>query len=157
MTPQPKPSSSPSTKTHDLRIERVFEAPCDVVYGAWTDPKELAQWFHFNEDWKIEVVEHDLRVGGSYRIGWLAPDGNMWYELGEYREIVPQKRLVRTCRFDFPDFDENETLLTVEFHAEGNRTRLVLIHEGYRHAEHRDMHQQGWPGFLDQLDKRLAG
>ena len=81
----------------------------------------------------------------------------MWYELGEYREITPPARLVHTCRFNFPDFDEDETLITIEFHEQGkDKTRLVLIHEGYRHAEHRDMHQQGWPGFLDQLDKRLA-
>ncbi len=61
-----------------------------------------------------------------------------------------------TCRFDFPDFDENETLLTVEFHDRGKQTLLVIVQEGYRDATHRDNHQQGWPGFLDQLEKHLA-
>jgi uncharacterized protein YndB with AHSA1/START domain len=150
-----KPNQHEAT-TYALRIERVFDAPRDVMFRAWTDDQELRHWFHFNDEWKIEVVEVDLRVGGGYRIGWRAPDDKMWYELGEYREIRPPERLVHTCRFDFPDFDEGETLITVEFHEQGkDRTRLVMTHEGYRHAEHRDMHEQGWPGFLDQLDKRL--
>jgi uncharacterized protein YndB with AHSA1/START domain len=145
-----------NAKTHALRIERMFDAPREAVYRAWTDRQQLAQWFHFNDEWKIELVEVDLRVGGQYRIGWKAPDGRMWYETGEYREIQPPERLVHTCHFDFPDFDEGETLITVEFHDRGGRTLLVLVHEGYRHAEHRDQHEQGWPGFLDQLDKLLA-
>ncbi|MBI2827608.1 MAG: SRPBCC domain-containing protein [Planctomycetia bacterium] len=142
--------------TYALRIEREFDAPRDVVYRAWTDPAERRQWFHFNDEWTIVESEADLRVGGAYRIGWKAPDGRLWYELGEYREIRRPEKLVFTCRFDFPDFDEGETLVTVEFHERGARTLLVLIHEGYQKAEHRDQHEQGWPGFLDQLAKHLA-
>src|SRR5262249_40950811 len=104
---------------------------------------------------RIELVEVDHRPGGKYRIGWKAPDGRMWYELGEYREIRPPERLVYTCRFDFPDFEEDETLVTVEFQDRGQRTNVILVQEGYRSAEHRDQHQQGWPGFLDQLAKCL--
>jgi uncharacterized protein YndB with AHSA1/START domain len=80
----------------------------------------------------------------------------MWYELGEYREITPPKRLVKTCRFDFPDLDEDETLLTIEFHERGAKTLVIIVQEGYRHAQTRDNHQQGWPAFLDQLDAELA-
>jgi uncharacterized protein YndB with AHSA1/START domain len=142
--------------THALRIERLFDAPREAVFRAWSEHDQLAEWYHFNEEWKIEVVDIDFRVGGRYRIGWKAPDGKMWYELGEYREIRPPQRIVKTCLFEFPDFEENETLITLEFHERGKQTLLVLLHEGYRTAEHRDQHQQGWPGFLDQLEKLLA-
>jgi uncharacterized protein YndB with AHSA1/START domain len=144
-----------SPKPHALRIERWFDAPRDVVFRAWIEREQLSQWYHFNDDWKIAEVEVDARVGGKFRIGWKAPDGKMWYELGEYREILPPERLVHTCRFEFPDFDEDETLLTVEFREQVGGTLLILVQEGYRHAEHRDNHQQGWPGFLDQLVKHL--
>ena len=144
-----------SPKPHALRIERWFDAPRDVVYRAWTDRNELGQWYHFNDDWKIVEVEADVRVGGKFLVGWRAPDGQLWYERGEYQEVTPLERLVHTCRFDFPDFDEDETLLTVEFREQDGGTLLILVQEGYKHAEHRDGHQQGWPGFLDQLVRHL--
>lgn len=142
-------------KSHSLRIERLFDAPREVVFAAWSEPEQLRQWYHFNDEWKIAEVKVDFRVGGQYRIGWKAPDGGMWYELGEFREIRPPERLVHTCRFDFPDFDEDETLVTIEFQDEDGRTKVTLVQEGYRHAEHRDNHQQGWSGFFDQLVQHL--
>jgi uncharacterized protein YndB with AHSA1/START domain len=140
-----------------LRVERLLDAPREKVFRAWTDRGQLLQWYHFNDDWQIVDIEADVRVGGSYKVSWRAPDGAMWYELGEYRAIDPPRRLVKTCRFDFPGFDENETLLTVEFLERGAQTLVVVVQEGYRHAEHRDNHQRGWPGFLDQLAGLLAG
>ena len=106
---------------------------------------------------KSSAAESDARVGGQYRVSWKAPDGQLWHESGEYREITRPEKLVMTCRFDFPDFEEGETLLTIEFLSRGDQTLLVLVQEGYRHAQNRDNHQQGWPGFLDQLATHLAG
>ena len=140
---------------HALRIEREFDAPRESVFRAWTERDQLRRWYHFNDDWQIAEVEVDVRVGGKYRISWKAPDGQMWYELGEYREIAPPERLVKTCRFEFPGLDEDETLLTIEFFERGSRTLVVITQEGYRHAETRDNHQQGWPSFLDQLARQL--
>ncbi len=144
-----------TAKDYALRIERVLDAPRDIVFRAWTEQHALKKWFHFNEEWEIVEVQVDLRVGGAYRVGWRAPDGNMWYEFGQYREIVPPERLVHTCSFDFPDFVEGETLVTVELEDLGGHTRLILLQEGYRDPAHRDAHEQGWPGFLDQLEKHL--
>lgn len=141
---------------HSLRLERLFDVPPDEVFRAWTEKDELKQWFHFADDWIIEQVDVDLRVGGQYRIGWKAPDGNMWYEFGEYREITPPKRIVQTCGFDFPGMPPEMTMLTIDFHARGNQTLVVLLQEGYQSAAMRDNHQQGWPSFLDNLAKLLA-
>jgi uncharacterized protein YndB with AHSA1/START domain len=145
-----------TTEKLALRVERLFDAPRGDVFRAWTERDQLLKWYHFNDDWKIVDIEADVRVGGSYKVSWRAPDGGMWYELGEYREIDPPCRLVKTCRFDFPGFDENETLLTVEFIERGRQTLVVVVQEGYRHAENRDNHQNGWPGFLDQLAGHLG-
>ena len=142
--------------THALRVERLLDAPADQIFEAWTNPDHMAQWYHFNDEWKIVRVESDARVGGRYRVSWQAPDGKLWHELGEYRVIDPPRKLVMTCSFDFPDFQENETLLSVELTQRGEQTLLVIVQEGYRHQENRDNHQQGWPGFLDQLAGYLA-
>jgi uncharacterized protein YndB with AHSA1/START domain len=142
--------------TFALRVERLLYATRDRVFDAWIAPEHLWKWYHFNDDWKIVAVESDPRSGGQFRVSWKAPDGKLWHELGEYREVVRPERIVMTCRFDFPDFDENETLLTVEFHDRGKQTLLVILQEGYKDATHRDNHQQGWPGFLDQLAKHLG-
>jgi uncharacterized protein YndB with AHSA1/START domain len=141
---------------HALRVERLLDARRDRVFDAWLDPELLSQWFHFNEEWQIVKVESDARVGGAYRVSWKAPDGQLWHEFGEYREIRRPEKLVMTCCFDFPDLDEAETMLTVELLDRGPQTLLVIVHEGYRHASTRDNHEQGWPGFLDQLAKCLG-
>ena len=157
MNAQPNETTSASPINYALRIERIFDAPRESVFRAWTEAEQLAQWFHFTDDWKIEVVEIELRVGGGYRVGWRAPDGGMWYELAEFREIRPPERLVHTCRVDEPGSRGDETLVTIEFHEEAGRTRVVLVQEGYHRAEQRDAHQRGWPGFLDQLENFLRG
>jgi uncharacterized protein YndB with AHSA1/START domain len=133
----------------------LLDAPRERVFAAWTDPEQLAKWFHFNDEWRIAAAESDPRVGGRYKVSWHAPDGQLWHELGEYLEVTPPAKLVMTCRFDFPGFDEDETLLTVEFQERGHQTLLVVVQEGYREAEHRNNHQQGWPGFIDQLARHL--
>src|SRR5260370_42228165 len=109
-----------------LRVERLLDHSRERVFRAWTEREHLEQWFHFSEEWTIAVVEIDLRVGGSYRIGWKAPDGRMWYELGEYREIKPPERLVLTCRFDFPGIEPEATMLTGDFYERGTQKLLVV-------------------------------
>lgn len=141
---------------HALRVERLLDAPRERVFRAWTEPEQLRRWFHFNDEWQIVELQADVRAGGQYRVDWRAPDGRIWSELGEYREVVPPEKLVHTCRFEFPDFDEAETLVTVEFLERGQQTLLIITQQGYRHAVHRDNHQQGWPGFVDQLEGLLA-
>lgn len=146
-----------TSSTHALRVERLFDAPREAVFRAWTERDQLLRWYHFNDDWQIADIQADVRPGGSYRVSWKAPDGTMWHEFGEYREVDPPRRLVKTCNFEFPGFEENETLLTVEFHERGHQTLVVIVQQGYKSADNRDNHQQGWPGFLDQLATHLLG
>ena len=104
----------------------------------------------------LSVSNQTGAVGGRYQVSWEAPDGQLWHESGQYLEMTRPEKLVMTCRFDFPGLEEDETILTVEFLGRGNQTLLIIVQAGYRHAANRDNHQQGWPGFLDQLATYLA-
>jgi uncharacterized protein YndB with AHSA1/START domain len=146
-----------ATETYGLRIERTLEAPRKAVFRAWTTPELLEQWMHPHADWTTPVAETDPRVGGAYRYEFRSPEGQVFQEVGHFRKVEPPERLVYTCRFGSPGAIEPfDTEVTVEFHDAGDKTRLVLKHEGYARAEDRDAHEQGWPDFLDRLAELLA-
>ena len=78
-----------------ILITREFDAPRHLVYRAWTEPELVARWWHAKRG-KVTVVEIDLRVGGTWRYV-MAADGGMEVGFhGEYREIVPEERIVST-------------------------------------------------------------
>src|SRR5689334_3769802 len=90
-------TSSVSTKSErkQLVITRIFDAPRDLVYKMWTDPKHVAQWWGPNE-FTIPFCELDVRPGGSLIIHMAGPDGVVIPSKGVYREVVPLERLVFT-------------------------------------------------------------
>ena len=79
----------------ELVITRVFDAPRELVFKVWTDPKHLAQWWG-PRCFTNPVCEVDLRVGGAWRIIMRAPDGAEYPGGGIYREIVRNEKLVFT-------------------------------------------------------------
>src|ERR1700740_1278719 len=76
----------------EIVITRVFDAPREAVFKAWTDAKELAQWWG-PKGFTNPVCEIDARVGGAIRIHMRSPDGTVYPMKGEFREIVPPERL----------------------------------------------------------------
>ena len=138
-----------------LRLRRTFAAPREKVFQAWTDPAALKQWWCM-EGYETPLVEVDLRVGGSYRIGMRKlPDGEVFHVSGTYKEIRPAEKLVYTWWWDNePDFPE--TLVTVEFRAQGNSTELWLTHELLSTGKMREEHQKGWNICLDRVGAFLA-
>lgn len=110
----------------NFRIERVFDAPPELVYRAWTDPLRMARWWgpqHFASP----TCALDVRPGGAIRIDMRTPDGTVFTMTGVFREVVPNQRLVFTA-YAFqgsPDGEPGiESLSTVIFAADGRRTRL---------------------------------
>ena len=118
--------------THELQVESVVDAPRDEVYRAWTTPELLEQWYRPFDDWCIPVSEVKLTIGGAYRFGFQSPEGKTFYEVGEFREIRPDERLVYTCRFE-GTFNEQpeETLVIVSFGELGDKTRIQVVQQGY--------------------------
>jgi uncharacterized protein YndB with AHSA1/START domain len=136
-----------------LQLRRTFSGPPERVFRAWTDPDEVRQWFGPGE-YTTPQVEIDLRVGGRYRFGLKPPRGDMYFLSGEYREIVPPRRLVYTWAWEGGDH-ANEMLVTVDFLDRGGRTELIIHQEQFATQEQCDQHAQGWKGTLDKLNRQF--
>jgi uncharacterized protein YndB with AHSA1/START domain len=137
-----------------LRIERVIDALPAAVFRTWTTREAMEQWYAEGGS-PARVVELDLRVGGTYRVEFGPSGKEPYVESGTYLEIDPPHRLVvsetLTNAGEGPDFGWSDTRVTVEFRAEDQKTRLILVHEGFPSSEHRDGAGGGWPGFIDRV------
>src|SRR5450755_196191 len=104
----------------DLIITRVFDAPRELVFKAWTDPKHVAQWWG-PKGFTNPVCELDVRVGGAIRIHMRAPDGVVYPMNGTFEEITPPERLAFvSSALDDQDksmFDIFNTVLFVDQHG----------------------------------------
>ena len=148
-----------TTAETTLQIRRTFKAPRELVYQAWTDPAYLAKWYcQSAARHSCDSLTVDLRVGGKLRADLRNNDTNEGYaEIGEYREIIPNEKLVFTFRWEDAEMDCGETLMVVEFFERSGHTEVVLTHSGFPAAEVCDRHRQGWEGCLDKLAAALAG
>jgi uncharacterized protein YndB with AHSA1/START domain len=140
-----------------LVIERVFDAPRELVYRCWTEPEHLARWIG-PRGLSSTILACELRQGGSYRMRMSGPDGQAHWQQGVFREIVPPERIVRT--FCWTDADGRptrpETLLTVTFADLGGRTKLTLHQAVFESVTACDEHRRGWSSSLDKLAEYIA-
>lgn len=137
-----------------LTITRRLNAPPAKVYGAWTDPAQIARWWGPDEQAETLLAEVDARVGGRFRIVSRAPDGEQHDVSGVYREVVPNEKLVFTWAWH--STPERESLVTVALKRDGDATVLTLTHEQFFDEAARDGHRHGWTGALDKLEKYFA-
>jgi uncharacterized protein YndB with AHSA1/START domain len=110
----------------DVTVARVFDAPRDLVFKAWTDPKQLAQWWG-PAGYTTSRCEVDSRPGGHMQIQMHAPDGTIYQWESTFRDIDPPKRIL----FDSAVADRNGNLLfkgihTVTFEENNGKTRLTV-------------------------------
>jgi uncharacterized protein YndB with AHSA1/START domain len=133
-----------------ILITREFDAPKHLVYKAWTTPELVRRWWHANRG-EATIAEIDLRVGGVWRYVMVTTDGFEVAFHGEYREIVPNERIVSTEVYE--GMPEAEALNTLTFTETDGRTTLTLL---VRHTtkEHRDAHINSGmeAGLQDALD-----
>jgi uncharacterized protein YndB with AHSA1/START domain len=110
-----------------ILITREFDAPRHLVWEAWTNPELVKRWWHANRG-EVTVAEIDLRVGGTWRYVSLTEGGMEVAFHGEYREIVPNERLVSTEAYEgIPDADANATLNTMTLTEVDGRTTLTVL------------------------------
>ena len=131
-----------------ILIEREFDAPKELVYKAYTTPELIKRWWAGKRG-EVTLVEVDLRVGGGWRYVMNASSGG--FEVGfhgEYREIVPNERLVSTEVYEgMPDAEALDTLILTE---ENGRTKLSILVE-HQTQEHRDGHiESGMEGGMQE-------
>jgi uncharacterized protein YndB with AHSA1/START domain len=113
-----------------ILIEREFDAPRHLVYNAYTAPELVARWWHAKRG-EVTLVEIDLRVGGRWRYVMVTPDGTEVGFHGEYREVVPNERIVSTEIYEgLPagvSEDDAATLNTTTFAETDGRTTLTIL------------------------------
>jgi uncharacterized protein YndB with AHSA1/START domain len=138
-----------------LQIKRFINAPRDRVYAAWTDPVQLKEWWGPKEVRTLKIVA-DIQVGGKYRWTLVNQEGEEMSVFGEYRELVPEKKVVFTWKWDDDEVWENYTSeVSVEFSDRDGGTELKLTHVQLPSEESRDRHNVGWNSVLDRLEKFL--
>jgi uncharacterized protein YndB with AHSA1/START domain len=119
------------TVTHDtFVIERTYDAPVTQVFRAWADPERKARWFAGSADALGNAYTLDFRVGGREVNRGGPPDGLVYTYTAEFRDIVPDTRIVATTEMLAGETRISVSLSTVEFHESGGATRLVLTEQG---------------------------
>jgi len=154
-------SKQPTTYAErEVVITRVFDAPRELVFKAWTDPEHLARWFG-PKIFTIPVCEVDARVGGAWRMVMRAPDGTEYPCGGVYREIVEPERLVFTN--NAVDKEGNpviDGLTTVLFAEEDGKTKLTMRTRGTARVAYAAAYlagmEVGWAQSLEKLAAELA-
>jgi uncharacterized protein YndB with AHSA1/START domain len=143
----------------EIAMTRVFAAPRDLVFDAWTNSELLSRWLGVRAGWSMAVCEVDLKVGGAYRFVWRGPDGNEMGMGGVYREIVRPERLVATEKFDDPWY-AGEALDTTVFEEAGGQTTVTttVLYESQevRDAVLESGMDRGVAESYDTLDELLA-
>ena len=143
------PKNDPGPKASALRlvITRVFDAPCAMVFKAWTDSKQMVQWWSPQEI-ECRSVTADLKIGGAYRIHMVSEKGDH-IAVGHYLEIVPNKRVKFSWQWE--SYAMPDSVVTVEFEDLGTTTRLTLTHEGVPDQEDLADHNRGWSSALEKF------
>jgi uncharacterized protein YndB with AHSA1/START domain len=146
----------------EILITRVFDAPRELVFAAWTDPERVVQWWGPGGYSSFDC-EIDLRVGGVFNLKMRGPDGTVYPCTGVFREVVKPERIVYTgppetnhpCGAGLPP----NAIVTVSF-VEHDRKTTLTIHARLASAADRDAavaagFVPGWDSALERLAELL--
>jgi uncharacterized protein YndB with AHSA1/START domain len=160
-------SESMEQAAREIVITRIFDAPRELVWKAWTDPEHLMRWWG-PKIFTSPVCQIDLRIGGRYLFCMRSPEGKEFWSTGVYREILPPERLV--CTDSFADAEGNvvpashyglpgdwpsELVVTVTFEEHEGRTKLTMRQAGIPAGEMKAMAAAGWEESFDKLAESL--
>ena len=140
-----------------ILITRDFDAPRHLVYKAWTTPELIKRWWSGDRG-EVTIVQLDLRVGGRWRYVMTANGGFEVAFHGEYREIVPNERIVSTEVYEgIPDAEEHAALNILTLTEVDGRTTLTVLVE-HPTKEGRDAHinsgmEDGMQEAMDLLEQ----
>jgi uncharacterized protein YndB with AHSA1/START domain len=151
-------------------IARIFDAPRELVWKAWTDPKYVMQWWG-PKGFTAPVCKIDFRVGGKYLCCMRSPDGQEFWNAGEYYEIVPHEKIVSSMYFsdsqgnkvDAAEYGiEHEAIEdaydVILFEDLGNgKTKLTFIGNEPMESAKNSGQLEGWNQILDKIAAVVAG
>jgi uncharacterized protein YndB with AHSA1/START domain len=152
---------------NEIVVTRVFDAPRELVWKAWTDPERMKLWWG-PAVFTAPVCKIDLRVGGKYLFCMRSPQGQDYWSTGVYREIVPLSRLVYIDNFadeqgnivpashyGLPGDWPAQIMVTVTLEEENGKTKMTMRQQGVPSGMMSEMTSQGWNGSFDKLAASL--
>ena len=136
-----------------VQIERVFNAPIELVWEAWTIPEHIVKWWNpTGSDTKIEM--HDFKVGGEWKYAMMMPNGKEFVAQGKYIDIIHHERICSLA--DFNPMTENVEIQSV-FKALDNKTEFTfnIIHptKEYKNQQEEMGIQNGWGSVFTRLEE----
>jgi uncharacterized protein YndB with AHSA1/START domain len=139
-----------------LTMTRVFDAPREMLWKAWTDSAHAMNWWG-PRDHPARQVKMNVWPGGRWRccLHSVETGADLWHG-GEFREVVPPERLVFTFAWEEEGERGLETLVTVTFTEEDGKTRMNFHQAPFQSDGERDGHRGGWGSAFDRLDDLLA-
>ncbi|MGH6761963.1 MAG: SRPBCC domain-containing protein [Phyllobacterium sp.] len=149
-----------SDAERELILVREFNAPRELVFRMWTDPKHVAEWWG-PHGFTNPVVEMDVRPGGKYRIVMRDANGVDYPSKGKFIEVAEPERLVVTDAFDMEDAPADEAVWTIIFEDIDGRTRLTIRLLCKSAKDRRTLVEMGWregtTEMLEKLEAYMAG
>lgn len=149
-------AGSATSGEHELRLERLLDAPRELVWAAWTEDEHLSRWC-VPHGFSITHSEGEVRQGQPWRTCMRSPEGTAFWMGGVYREVKPIERLSMTHAWDDHENgqDGHETLVTITLSEEGSKTRMVFLQQFLLSEESRQDHESGWSESFERLDSFL--
>lgn len=138
-----------------LTLERTFNAPIQLVWQAWTQPEHIIQWWG-PPGIETKIVEHNFKIGGTWKFTMLMPDGNEFITEGVYQEIIEEQVIISTA--DFRPMTEGVEIQAL-FEPRGDHTLFTfnVIHpsEEYCRQQEEMGFYNGWGSTFDRLSELL--
>jgi uncharacterized protein YndB with AHSA1/START domain len=148
MTERPR---TPSAEHREFTITRIFDAPRELVFRAWTDPAQMTAWFGPRGCTTPQsTIATDVRPGGTWRATMIRDDNGAEYPTGGfYIEVREPERLVFT--WSDPGGSDEESVVTVELADLGGRTEMTFHQAGFSTDEFRTGVHEGWSSAFERL------
>jgi uncharacterized protein YndB with AHSA1/START domain len=151
----------------EIVIIRIFDAPRELVWRAWTDPEHFKRWWG-PKTFTCPACEIDFRIGGKYLNCMRSPDGKDYWTTGVYREIVPLEKIVYTDSFadekgntvpasyyGMPGVWLEESVVTITFEEYEGKTKMTLRHTGIPSGQLSNDTMLGWNESFDKFAESL--
>jgi len=138
-----------------LTIQRVLNAPIKLVWDAWTQPEHIAHWWG-PKGMKTRVVEHNFKVGGTWKFAMAMPDGNEFISEGTYTEISEPNKIITSA--DFKPMTEGVEL-QILLEADGDKTNFTfhVVHATPEYCKQQEEmgFMNGWGSVFNNLAEYL--
>lgn len=139
-------------KENSVKIEKLFNAPVNLLWAIWTEPTFINQWFGSDEKGTVNMVNIDLSVGGKYKIAFRDSDGSNHTALGEFIEIIPFSKLLYT--WEWESESGHTSKVQVDFIQKQENTLLILTHS-LLNPNSTHSYLEGWNGALEKIIHKI--